>query len=155
MSHLVYEFGAYNKRLHADAQTYAVFVGFAALHRTTKTSPAWALVSRALNFEEIGIGLSISSGVAIISLLVAVWSVLYARRSAAIARQSNDIGRLNSLLSLRVHYLELLAKKDQLVKDVGEKEGAAGVIRAIAHIDSRLQEVNDELEIHYGKVFKS
>lgn len=74
---------------------------------------------------------------------------------AAIARQANDIGRLNSLLSLRVHYLELLAKKDQLVKDVGEKEGAAGVVRAIAHIDSRLQEVNDELEVHYGKVFKS
>jgi hypothetical protein len=31
-----------NKRLHADAQTYAIFVGFAALHFTTKTSPAWA-----------------------------------------------------------------------------------------------------------------
>ena len=41
------------------------------------------------------------------------------------------------------------------MKDVGEKEGAAGVVRAIAHIDSRLQEVNDELEVHYGKVFKS
>lgn len=38
----------HNERLHADAQTYALFVGFAALHFTTKTSPAWALVSRAL-----------------------------------------------------------------------------------------------------------
>ena len=37
-----------NKRLHADAQTYAAFVGFAALHFTTKASPVWALVSRAL-----------------------------------------------------------------------------------------------------------
>jgi len=36
------------KRLHADAQTYASFVGFAALHFTTKASPVWALVSRAL-----------------------------------------------------------------------------------------------------------
>ncbi|KKN95275.1 hypothetical protein LCGC14_0180880 [marine sediment metagenome] len=37
-----------NKRLHADAQTYAAFVGFAALHFTTKASPVRALVSRAL-----------------------------------------------------------------------------------------------------------
>jgi hypothetical protein len=37
----------HNKRLHADAQTYALFVGFAALHFTTKISPVWALVSRA------------------------------------------------------------------------------------------------------------
>jgi hypothetical protein len=38
----------YNKRLHADAQTYVLFVGSAALHFTTKSSPVWALVSRAL-----------------------------------------------------------------------------------------------------------
>lgn len=38
----------HNKRLHADAQTYAAFVGFAALHFTTKASPVRALVSRAL-----------------------------------------------------------------------------------------------------------
>jgi hypothetical protein len=38
----------HNNRLHADAQTYAAFVGSAALHFTTKASPVWALVSRAL-----------------------------------------------------------------------------------------------------------
>tara|TARA_R110000823_G_C15939594_1_gene500307 strand:+ start:515 stop:814 length:300 start_codon:yes stop_codon:yes gene_type:complete len=99
--------------------------------------------------------MSLSTGITVISVLVAILSALYARRSATIARQSNDIGRLNSLLSLRAHYLELLGKKDQLVTEVGEEEGAAAVVRALAHIDSRLREVNDELEIYYGKVFRS
>lgn len=96
-----------------------------------------------------------SFGITVISVLVAILSALYARRSAVTARQSNDIGRLNSLLSLRVHYLELQAKKDQLIAEVAEREGAAGVVRAIDRLESRLREVNDELEIHYGKVFKS
>ena len=43
----------HNKRLHADAQTYAAFVGFAALHFTTKASPVWALVSLALYCKKI------------------------------------------------------------------------------------------------------
>ena len=38
----------HKKRLHADAQTYAAFVSFAALHFTTEASPVWALVSRTL-----------------------------------------------------------------------------------------------------------
>ena len=45
----------HNNRLHADAQTYAVFVGFATLHFTTKTSPVWALVSRALHAKRRGL----------------------------------------------------------------------------------------------------
>tara|TARA_R110001583_G_scaffold194938_1_gene367730 strand:- start:1438 stop:1602 length:165 start_codon:yes stop_codon:yes gene_type:complete len=54
-----------------------------------------------------------------------------------------------------VHYLDLLSRKGELAKEIGEMKGAEEAYRAIAHIDSRLGEINDELEIYYGKVFKS
>ena len=106
-----------------------------------------------VKFEENGIEILIGSGITIVSVLIAVLSAIYARRSARSAKQSNDIGRLNSLLSLRVHYLDLLTRKGELAKEIGEMKGAEEAYRAIAHIDSRLREINDELEIYYGKVF--
>ena len=92
---------------------------------------------------------------AIIALLAAALSALYARWSAAEARKANDIGRLNALLAFRAHYLELMAQKGRVAEQLKSMKGAEMAYEAYAELDSKLGEVNKEIDSYHNKVVTS
>src|SRR5690606_6574378 len=111
--------------------------------------------SAALNFKESIIDLSMSDIVAIVSLLAAALSALYARWSAAEAKKANDIGRLNALLAFRAHYLELMAQKGRVAEQLKGMKGAEKAYEEYAELDSKLRQVNKEIESYHSKVVAS
>ncbi|MWV12995.1 hypothetical protein F3I62_12895 [Pseudomonas sp. R-28-1W-6] len=88
----------------------------------------------------------ISAAAAIISGFAAI----YAGWSAREAKRANNISRLNALLALRQHYLELMnhqAKLTELLKSSASGTQAAG--EALAELDTKLREVNHTIERHH------
>ncbi|MDO6562069.1 hypothetical protein Q4488_01630 [Amphritea sp. 1_MG-2023] len=107
---------------------------------------------RALNLEEWII--DISTGVNIIVGLIAALSAIYASRSAKQAEKSNYIGRLNALLALRLHYLELIGKRLSFMEQFKDTEGGEKAFESFANLDSKLRQVNKEIESYHDKVVK-
>ncbi|QYJ80479.1 hypothetical protein [Shewanella acanthi] len=94
--------------------------------------------------------------IAIISALVAGLSALYARWSAREARKANDIGRLNSLLAFRQHYLELMAHQEKLAQLMpSSSSGMEACRNAYADLDSKLREINQEISDYHIKVVEN
>lgn len=96
-----------------------------------------------------------SDVLAIIAVLIAASSALYARWSAKEARKSNDIGRLNALLAFRAHYLELMAHKARIAEQLKGMSGGEKAYKAYAELDSKLREVNKEIDEYHEKVVAS
>lgn len=96
-----------------------------------------------------------SDVIAIIAVLVAALSALYARWSVKEARKANDIGRLNALLAFRAHYLELMAQNGRIAEQLKGMQGAEKAFEAYAELDSKLREVNREINCYHGKVVAS
>ena len=96
-----------------------------------------------------------SDVIAIIAVLVAAPSALYARWSVKEARKANDIGRLNALLAFRAHYLELMAQNGRIAEQLKGMQGAEKAFEAYAEFDSKLREVNREINCYHGKVVAS
>ncbi len=91
--------------------------------------------------------------ISIISALVAVLSALYARWSVKEARKANDIGRLNSLLAFRQHYLELMVHQEKLAQIMpSSSRGLEACHNAYADLDSKLREINQEISSYHIKV---
>lgn len=84
---------------------------------------------------------------ALFALLISVVSSIWAYWSAREARSSNDIGRLNALLSMRSHYLALMAHQSRMVNEFQSSSGLVEAARnAYADLDARLNEVNREID---------
>jgi hypothetical protein len=97
--------------------------------------------------------MDIGIALAIISVLIAFPAALYARHAANEARRSNDIGRLNSLFSLRIHYLHLMDNQEKMAEILCRSEsGMMRVQDVYADLDSKLREVSAEIKKYHGKV---
>lgn len=92
---------------------------------------------------------------ALVSMLIAMLSVIYARRSVNQARHANDIGRLNALLALRTHYLELMARQAELAKELQGTSGENKANNAYADLDTELREVNQTIRRYHRTVTKA
>lgn len=88
--------------------------------------------------------------IAIGAALIASLAALYARWSANEAKKANDIGRLNALLALRQHYLELMnhqAKLAELLKT--SPSGSQAVRETYAELDTKLRDVSCEIDKYH------
>lgn len=96
--------------------------------------------------------ISISDVVSAISALVAGFSALYARWSVNEASKANDIGRLNALLAIRLHYLELMARQAHLAEQLNGMQGAENAFAAYAELDTKLGEINKAITQYHETV---
>ncbi|MDI3275880.1 hypothetical protein [Pseudomonas sp. AL03] len=88
--------------------------------------------------------------IAIGAVLIASLAALYARWSANEAKKANDIGRLNALLALRQHYLELMnhqAKLAELLKT--SSSGIQAVRETYGELDTKLRDVSREIDKYH------
>lgn len=93
--------------------------------------------------------------IAVLALLASGLAAVYSRRSVGEARKANDIGRLNALLALRSHYLELMQHQEKLAQLLnGSSEGLKAAHSAYADLDSKLGEVNREIEKQHAAVIR-
>lgn len=93
---------------------------------------------------------------AALALLAAGLAALYARWSVAEAKKANNIGRLNALLALRIHYLSLLehqAKMANTLKD--SPSGLQAVQSACADLDAKLRNVSAEIDKEHTNIVGS
>lgn len=91
----------------------------------------------------------IAIGAALISGLAA----LYARWSAREAKKANDIGRLNALLALRQHYLELMNHQIKLAELLkSSQSGTQAAIEAFENLDSKLRDISNEIDKYHGNL---
>ncbi|WP_456380058.1 hypothetical protein [Thiolapillus sp.] len=94
--------------------------------------------------------------IAFISFLVAGLSALYARWAVKEAKKSNDIGRLNSLLSLRIHYLQLMENQHKLAKLMPNNSKGMELARnTYADLDTKLREVHSQIDFYHRKVVEN
>lgn len=94
--------------------------------------------------------MSVESLIDVGAALVAVLAAIYARWSAREAKKANDIGRLNALLALRLHYLELINyqfKMAELLK--GSTSGMQLVMERHADLDEKVKAVSCEIEKYH------
>lgn len=104
----------------------------------------------------IEIDISTSDVIAIIAALFAALSAIYAHWSANEAKKSNDISRLNALLSFRKHYLELMRHQEKLAETLSASDSGMQAVRdKYADLDFKLREVGSELDIYHMKVVKN
>jgi hypothetical protein len=91
--------------------------------------------------------------ITITATLIAGLAALYARWSACEAKKANDIGRLNALIALRQHYLELMnhqVKLAELFK--GSSSGTQAVNETYAELDTKLRNVSHEIDKYHGNL---
>ncbi len=87
------------------------------------------------------------------ALLISSLAAFYVRRSATEANRANNIGRLNALLALRVHYLELMQRQVDLVKVLGHlPSGLKAINDTYAELDTRLREVSREIDKQHAYI---
>lgn len=92
---------------------------------------------------------------AALALLASGLAALYARWSAREAKRANDIGRLNALLSLRAHYLALMQHQEKLTQVLSNSpNGLQAVRNTYADLDSKLREVNHEIEKQHADIIE-
>lgn len=102
------------------------------------------------------LSIDVDATMAMIAALIAACSALYAHRSAKEAKRANDIGRLNALLSLRQHYLELLRHQEIMAKQLEHiPSGLRSVRDTYADLDSKMRQVTAELDLFHPKVVKN
>ena len=90
---------------------------------------------------------------AALALLASSLAALYARWSAKEAKKSNDIGRLNALLALRTHYLELMQHQSELAKILNNSPaGFQAVQNDYADLDTKLREVSREIDKQHAGI---
>ncbi len=108
------------------------------------------------NCMDAVLNIDVDAVVAVIAAFIAAFSALYAHRSAKEARRANDIGRLNALLSLRHHYLELIRHQEAMAKQLEHSpSGLRSVRDTYADLDSKLRQVAAELDVYHLKVVKN
>ena len=91
--------------------------------------------------------------ISIIAILVASLSALYSRYAYKEAQKSNNLSRLNSLLSFRKHYLELIEHQYKLAETLPSgSKGMQMTIDSCANLDSKLREISKEIELYHNKV---
>lgn len=105
---------------------------------------------------EEAFNLDVNAVVTVIAVLIAAYSALYARCAAKEAKRANDIGRLNALLSLRQHYLELMRYQEVMAKLLeSSPSGMKSVSDTYTDLDSKLRQVTAELDLYHSKVVKN
>ena len=91
--------------------------------------------------------------ISIIAVLLAALSAVYAKRAVNEAKKSNDIGRLNSLLAFRTHYLDLMADKQKLAEIMPSNSKGLELCReSYGDLDTKLREINSQIELYHDKV---
>lgn len=99
----------------------------------------------------MAIGISLS----LLAVLISGLAAIYARWSAQEAKKANDMLRLNGLLSLRVHYLELMRHQEHLAKLLGTStNGLQSVQNTYADLDLKLRQVNSEIDKYHSSFLK-
>ncbi|PML05150.1 hypothetical protein BCT86_13730 [Vibrio breoganii] len=94
--------------------------------------------------------------ISIISAVIAVFSAIFAGWTIKEAKKGNDLARLNSLLSFRTHYLQLMEHQHTLAKSMPPKSSGMQSIRDIyADLDTKLREVNTQIELYHNKVVEN
>jgi hypothetical protein len=89
----------------------------------------------------------------ILALLISLLSALYARRALNESKKANDIGRLNSLLALRVHYLQLMEHQHKVAELMpSNSKGMQSVRNTYCELDGKLREVNSQIDSYHNKV---
>ena len=87
------------------------------------------------------------------ALLASSLAALYARWTVGEAKHSNELSRLNSLLALRTHYLELMRNQERLSEFFkGMPSGLKEVHDTYAHLDIKLREINYEIDMFHKKL---
>ncbi|MEG0010259.1 MAG: hypothetical protein RR721_19310 [Aeromonas sp.] len=100
--------------------------------------------------------LDVNAAVTMIAVFIAACSALYARSAAKEAKRANDIGRLNALLSLRQHYLELMRHQEAMAELLESSSSGMKAVRdTYADLDSKLRQVTAELDLYHPKVVKN
>lgn len=94
--------------------------------------------------------MTIENLIAISAALIASLAALYARWSAREAKKANDIGRLNTLLALRQHYLELMNNQVKLAETLKTSPSGSQAVRDVyAELDTKLREVSSEIDKYH------
>jgi len=106
--------------------------------------------------------MQISDYIAIAALLIAVLSAVYSRWTWSEAKKANDISRINTLITLREHYSELMNRefensnrwldgKENKIPD-GYTEACS---KAAAGYQEKLTQVTKQLEVLQKEVMGS
>ncbi|WP_137718268.1 hypothetical protein [Methylobacillus flagellatus] len=91
--------------------------------------------------------------ISIVGLVGASLSALYSRWAVNEAKKANDIGRLNSLLSFRVHYLDLMRHQEKMADVLKNSASGMQKIREeYADLDAKLREITSELDCYYSRL---
>jgi len=91
--------------------------------------------------------------IAIGAALISGLSALYSRWSAREAKKANDIGRLNALLALRQHYLELMNHQIKLAEFLkSSQSGTQAAIETFEKLDTKLRDVSHEIDKYHGNL---
>lgn len=91
--------------------------------------------------------------ISIISAVIAVLSAIFAGWTIKEAKKGNDLARLNSLLSFRTHYLQLMEHQHKLAELMPPQSSGMQSIRdTYADLDSKLREINTQIELYHNKI---
>lgn len=94
--------------------------------------------------------------ISIISAVVAVFSAMFAGWTIKEAKKGNDLARLNSLLSFRSHYLQLMEHQHKLAELMPSNSmGMQSIRDTYADLDTKLREVNAQIELYHNKLIKN
>lgn len=91
--------------------------------------------------------------ISIISAVIAVFSAIFAGWTIKEAKKGNDLARLNSLLSFRTHYLQLMEHQHKLAElTLPQSSGMQSIRDTYADLDSKLRDVNTQIELYHNKI---
>lgn len=88
--------------------------------------------------------------VAIIALIVSGAAAWYARRAVHEAQESNRLSRLNALLALRTHYLELVDDNGRLAQALHGMVGGQMAEGAVANLNTKVRDVTREIDKYHN-----
>jgi hypothetical protein len=90
---------------------------------------------------------------AVMALLISGSAAVYAHQSAREARKANDIGRLNALLALRIHYLALMQRETDFAQLMPNPSvGLQRTQNRYADLAEKLREVDREIEKYHVSI---
>lgn len=94
-----------------------------------------------------------SDYISVISLVVAVLAWLASKKSAQEAKKANDIGRMNALLALQMHYKGRIQHQEAIRASMkGQPSFEQAVRDTVGELDDKSREVEAAIQKMHKKV---
>ena len=94
--------------------------------------------------------------ITITSALIAFFSALFAGWTIKETKKGNEMARLNSLLSFRTHYLQLMEHQHKVADLMpSNSKGIQSVRDTYADLDDKLRAVNSQINLYHNKLIEN